>query len=850
MVRIRLAKLKHYLAKSDYESFIDYQKFSAQTTKRLKIIKRSNFKAFCESLSFNSPLTNVWNKIQGFRHRLLNPPSITTCPLNQEVLEDMDAYIHSFLEMSNDFSGLDIPSLTETNVDDLLNSPVRLPPVVSNSDHAHDLFYPPFTLDELKYTLRNVKPKSSPGMDRVNFEVILHLPESSLSRLLLILNAIFEGHLFPDSWKNFLIFLLPKTTRRKFRPIALASCFLKILEKLILYRLNHWIENNNILSPFQYGFRKNRSCADNLGILSSDLHLSLATNRITAALFLDVSAAYDNVIPSILVQDLLHLGLPPKICKFIHNLTSERYISFRINGHNKGPFCLRKGLPQGCILSPVLYTIYTRNAHSVLSPGCKILEFADDIVIYFSGDKIQECISTLQRNLANLNDFFRQRGLSISPSKSKLVVFPVAFNELPDDLVITIDDQFIYPSEDTKFLGLYFHCTLSWNSHFSNLISRGQQVLNIIKYLCGTWWGSHPRILSLLFRSLARSFLEYGCHALSIFKEDKLFTKLTKLHNKFLRTILGFRISTPIVVMQAELGELPLIDRFQLLSDKFLIKCFCVSNHPVFNTLEQLYYTTKYNQTQYNLDKGFLLLKSFFKLKGFREKVLSSTIPIYYLCPYEVKFFQPTIDLSSGLIFQNSRSPNFTFNNFITNEFPNHILFFTDGSKQPDSRAGAALYSPHLSLEIQFKLSEHASIYSAEAIAIGEAIQYILDHNISNSLICSDSRSVLEATFRSNPSSLTSHLIFKIRNLLYLANQNKLNISLIWIPGHIGIDGNEIVDSLAKNATIDGQIMEFPLAHTDVWSSTHLLQHNSTVGKWLEVSETRSVGRYYLKKIF
>ena len=70
----------------------------------------------------------------------------------------MDAYIHSYLEMSNDFSGLDILSLIETNVDDLLNSPVRLPAVVSDSDHAHDLFYPPFTLDELKFTLRNVKP--------------------------------------------------------------------------------------------------------------------------------------------------------------------------------------------------------------------------------------------------------------------------------------------------------------------------------------------------------------------------------------------------------------------------------------------------------------------------------------------------------------------------------------------------------------------------------------------------------------------------------------------------------------------------------------------------------------------
>ena len=138
------------------------------------------------------------------------------------------------------------------------------------------------------------------------------------------------------------------------------------------------------------------------------------------------------------------------------------------------------------------------------------------------------------------------------------------------------------------------------------------------------------------------------------------------------------------------------------------------------------------------------------------------------------------MDLSSGLIVQNSRSPNFTFNNFITNEFPKHILFFTGESKQPDSWAGAALYSPHLSLGVQFKLSEYVSIYSAEAIAIGEAMQYILNHNISHSLICSDSKSVLNATLRSNPSCLTSHLIFKISYPLYLANQNKLDISLLW----------------------------------------------------------------------
>ena len=126
--------------------------------------------------------------------------------------------------------------------------------------------------------------------------------------------------------------------------------------------------------------------------------------------------------------------------------------------------------------------------------------------LYFSGDNFLECIFILQRNLASLRDFFMQRGLSISPSKSKLVIFPISVNELPDDFVITIDDQLIYPPEDTKFLDLYFNSNLSWESNFLNLISRGQQILDIIKYLCGICWGSNPRILLLLFCSLAKAF--------------------------------------------------------------------------------------------------------------------------------------------------------------------------------------------------------------------------------------------------------------------------------------------------------------------------------------------------------
>ena len=111
----------------------------------------------------------------------------------------MDAYIHSFLDLSNDFSGVSVPSLSDAFLDDSLIPSERLPSVVSIPDPIHEGFYPPFTLDEFKLILCNVKLESSPCMDKISFMVILHLPESSISLLLQILYAIFDVHLFSIS---------------------------------------------------------------------------------------------------------------------------------------------------------------------------------------------------------------------------------------------------------------------------------------------------------------------------------------------------------------------------------------------------------------------------------------------------------------------------------------------------------------------------------------------------------------------------------------------------------------------------------------------------------------------------
>lgn len=154
------------------------------------------------------------------------------------------------------------------------------------------------------------------------------------------------------------------------RSISLTSCFLKVLEKLILNRLYWLLESSRhpILSNSQFGFRKFRSCQDNLTTLTAAIHEGFAAGSPTVAVFVDIKFAFDNVLPHILMNDLLELQFSPKTVKFIENLISSRQVQFVIHGALTAPRTSRKGTPQGSVLSPTLFNMYLRKLEDQILP--------------------------------------------------------------------------------------------------------------------------------------------------------------------------------------------------------------------------------------------------------------------------------------------------------------------------------------------------------------------------------------------------------------------------------------------------------------------------------------------------
>ncbi|XP_026477730.1 uncharacterized protein LOC113383695 [Ctenocephalides felis] len=194
----------------------------------------------------------------------------------------------------------------------------------------------------------------------------------------------------------------------------------KFKDRLIKRRLEWWVKKNDLLPKSQFGFRRGMGVNDNLAIFITDLWLSINRNNYMVCLFSDIKRAYDNVVPGILYDTLYKIGLPKKFVRAITSTVFERDVYYKINNRMIGPRKMYKGLPQGGILSPILYALYVRDIEHIWEQGTKILQYADDVLIYIEKTSLQDAIDTMSRNIENFDKWLVSKGLELSSEKSSI----------------------------------------------------------------------------------------------------------------------------------------------------------------------------------------------------------------------------------------------------------------------------------------------------------------------------------------------------------------------------------------------------------------------------------------------
>ncbi|KAI3352293.1 hypothetical protein L3Q82_005272 [Scortum barcoo] len=228
-------------------------------------------------------------------------------------------------------------------------------------------FIPPpgeeVTAAEVRRTLQRINPRKAAGPDNISGRVLKGCAYQLTEVLTDIFNTSLQQAAVPTCLKtatNHSPF--PKTSTvtglNDYRPVALTPIVMKCFERLVMAHIKDCVDVT--VDPHQYVYRKNRSTED---AISSVVHTALThlenKDSYVRLLFVDFTSAFNTIIPQTLVQKLTTLGLSLTLCNWVLDFLTDRPQSVRIHDVSSSSITLSTSSPQGCVLSPLLFTLLT-----------------------------------------------------------------------------------------------------------------------------------------------------------------------------------------------------------------------------------------------------------------------------------------------------------------------------------------------------------------------------------------------------------------------------------------------------------------------------------------------------------
>lgn len=306
-----------------------------------------------------------------------------------------------------------------------------------------------------------------------------NLSRKALAQLTVIFNACLQLTYFPSQWKQALVLAFKKPGKDKlfpqnYRPISLLSTMGKLLEKMILNRIQEHDRQQKQLTPEQFGFTAGHSTVQQLARLTNHISNNFNINKSTAMLLLDIEKAFDTVWHQALVTKPAGYGLPTYIVKFVASYLSNRSFKVRVNNSYSIVKMVLAGVPQGSILGPVLSLYYINDIPK--HENTQLALFADDTAIYASSWNVNLAMKYLQRHVDLLEPYFNEWKIKINVRKTELVVFtrrPTKTTPNP----LHMDNVEIKPKVEAKYLGVILDSRLTFKSHISHACKKANAVI-------------------------------------------------------------------------------------------------------------------------------------------------------------------------------------------------------------------------------------------------------------------------------------------------------------------------------------------------------------------------------------
>lgn len=353
---------------------------------------------------------------------------------------------------------------------------------------------------------KNINPKKSPGIDEIAPGVLHELSRKGVILLTYIFNACLRLEHVPACFKTAQVIMLQKPGKpaedvSSYRPISLLPALSKVFEKLLLKRL----EPLFALPDHQFGFRRKHSTIDQVHRVVTKIEKALEEKKYVSAVFLDVAQAFDRVWHEGLIAKL-STRLPSNYVRLLKSYLSDRKFRVSYEETESTYYPVAAGVPQGSVLGPILYLIYTIDIPT--SDNTTTAMYADDTAILAVGKTQIEANDTLQRALDRIAVWTRNWKIKLNETKSVHVTF--ALRNVDPQHVVYINNQQVPVDTSAKYLGLYLDAKLTWRTHIEKKKEQINAKVRQMYWLIG--WHSKLSLYNkrLIYLTILKPIWTYG----------------------------------------------------------------------------------------------------------------------------------------------------------------------------------------------------------------------------------------------------------------------------------------------------------------------------------------------------